>query len=158
LLSREQAQFVFGWGVLLQLADDLQDVREDRDHGMLTVFSEIAGRQPLDDVTSRTLQVAELVMQRMETLPGPDYRALKDMIERSSRSVLIRSAGDVPEFYSKDYLARLEAQSPFRFSFVNERRRHLASLSGLLNRLFEAFLQGDEDEPAFPLLPSLLMP
>jgi hypothetical protein len=63
----------------------------------------------------------------------------------------------VPEFYSKDYMARLGAQSPFRFSFVNERRRQLASRSGL-HRLFEAFLQGDEDEPAFPLLPSLLMP
>ena len=157
-LSREQAQFVFGWGVLLQLADDLQDVRQDHEDGMLTVFSEIAGREPLDELTSRTLQFADRVMHQMETLPGPDCRALRDMIERSSRSLLIRSAGDVPEFYSKDYLARLEVHSPFRFSFVNERRRQLASRSGLLNRLFEAFLQGDADEPAFPLLPSSLMP
>ena len=157
-LSREQAQFVFGWGVLLQLADDLQDVRQDREDGILTVFSEIAGREPLDELTSRTLQFADRVMHQMETLPGPDCRALKDMIERSSRSLLIRSAGDVPEFYSEDYLARLEAHSPFRFSFVNERRRRLASRSGLLNRLFDAFLQGDKDEPGFPLLPGALMP
>jgi hypothetical protein len=157
-LSREQAQFVFGWGVLLQLADDLQDVSQDREDGILTVFSEIAGREPLDELTSRTLQFAESLMHQMETLPGPDCRALKDTIERSSRSLLIRSAGDVPEFYSRDYLPRLEAQSPFRFSFVNERRRQLASRSGLLNRLFEAFLQGGEDEPAFPLLPTSLMP
>lgn len=157
-LSREQAQFVFGWGVLLQLADDLQDVREDREDGMLTVFSEIAAREPLDELTSRTLQFVERVMHQMEILPGPDCRALKDMIERSSRSLLIRSAGDVPEFYSKDYLARLEVHSPFHFSFLNERRRQLAARSGLLNRLFEAFLQGDDDEPAFPLLPNSLMP
>jgi len=29
---------------------------------------------------------------------------------------------------------------------------------GAVSRLFEAFLEGDEDEPAFPLLPSSLMP
>ena len=45
-LSGEQARFVFNWGVLLQLADDLQDVRQDCQDGMLTVFTEHSGRAP----------------------------------------------------------------------------------------------------------------
>ena len=37
-LSREQAPFVSGWGVLLQLADDLQDVRQDCEDGCSLSF------------------------------------------------------------------------------------------------------------------------
>ncbi len=157
-LSAEEAQFVFCWGVFLQLADDLQDVLEDCQDGMLTIFSEIAGREPLDKLTNRTLCFAETVMHWMDRLPGRDSRALRDMIERSSRSLMIRAAGELPDLYTREYLAELEARSPFRFSFLNERRKQLGRRKGLLNRLFEAFLAGDEDEPAFPLLPSSLMP
>jgi hypothetical protein len=48
--------------------------------------------------------------------------------------------------------------SPFRFSFLSDRRRKFERHSGLMGKLFEAFLAGDPDEPAFPLLPSSLMP
>jgi hypothetical protein len=157
-LSAEEAQFVFGWGVLLQLADDLQDVRKDCQDGILTVFSEIAGQEPLDERTSRTLQFAHGVMRRMESLPRQNSRALRDMIERSSRSLVIRCAGEVPDLYTPAYLAELETHSPFRFAFLNSQSRQFSRRTGLLIRLFEAFLEGEEDEPAFPLLPSSLMP
>ena len=157
-LSREQAQFVFGWGVLLQLADDLQDVREDCQDGMLTVFSEHAGQKPLDEVTSRTLHFGQRVMCAMERLAGPECRALKELILRSSRSMLIRSAGETPELYSPNYLAELETHSPFRFASLKKQRRQLVKRRGLLIQLFEVFLEGEEDEPAFPMLPGSLMP
>jgi hypothetical protein len=157
-LSLQEAQFVFGWGVLLQLADDLQDVREDCRDGMLTVFSEIAGREPLDGRTNRTLHFGQRVMQWIGGLAGPECRALKEMVERSSGSLLIRAAGEAPDLYTSDYLAELETHSSFRFAFLNDRRKRLATQQGLLSRLFEAFLEGDDDEPAFPLLPSSLMP
>lgn len=157
-LTPGEAQSVFCWGVFLQLADDLQDVRQDCQDGMLTVFSEIAGREPLDERTSRTLQFAEAVMRSMDRLPGRNCRALRELIARSSRSLLIRAAGEAPDLYTRDYLTNLETHSPFRFSFLNDRRKRLESRKGILNRLFEAFLAGDEDEPAFPLLPSSLLP
>ena len=152
-LSREQAQFVFGWGVLLQLADDLEDVREDCRNGVLTIFSESARREPLDPVTSRTLHFGQQVMQR---LPASSCAALEDLIRRSSWTMLLRCAGEAGELYSAGYLAELESYSPFRFSFLN-RRREMMRRAGHLQRLFEAFLEGDEDEPVFPLIPSGLM-
>ena len=41
----------------------------------------------------------------------------------------------------------------FRFAFLSRQRKQLERQSGLLAKLFEAFLEGDDDEPAFPLLP-----
>lgn len=164
-LAPAEASFVFNWGVFLQLADDLQDVREDSHDGALTLFSDAAGREPLDELTNRTFHFARRVMGQMEEVttagpaaPTPRLRALKELIRGSATSVLIRSAGEAGEFFSRGYLDELETHSPFRFEFLTDRRAQMARRSALLGRLFEAFLAGEEDEPVFPLLPSSLLP
>lgn len=157
-LTAAQARFAFDWGVFLQLADDLQDVQEDLQHGVRTVFSLAAGREPLDALTNRLMQFGGRVMMQMHDLPGVGALPLRQLIARSCLSFLVRSAGEAGELYSPDYVARIESLSPFRFAFLNDRRRRFARHSGLLARLFEAFLAGDPDEPAFPLLPGSLMP
>jgi len=60
--------------------------------------------------------------------------------------------------YSPGFLAGLERHSAFRFGFVNECRARVAGDAARFARLFEAFLAGGEDEPAFPVLPSTLWP
>lgn len=157
-LTPGQERFVFYWGILLQLADDLQDVREDCRDGVLTMFSQSAGRTPLDALTSRTIEFGRRTMALLQQLPAADCRPLRQLIQRSSLSILVRSAGEAGELYTPGYLRELERHSPFRFAFLNERREQFARRSGMLARLFEAFLGGDEDEPAFPLLPSSLVP
>jgi hypothetical protein len=54
-LTDAEARFAFDWGVLLQLGDDLQDVREDSGNGLRTVFSTAAANGPLDALTNRTI-------------------------------------------------------------------------------------------------------
>jgi hypothetical protein len=157
-LSREEAQFGFDWGVALQLADDLQDVRQDRQDGVLTPFSQVAGKQPLDELTSRTLNFSASIARRMDSLAASDSPALKELVRKSASSLLIRSAGGAGDLHTAEYVAELETHSPFRFAFLARQQEQIMRRRGAVSRLFEAFLEGDEDEPAFPLLPSSLMP
>ena len=149
-LSREEAQFVFAWGALLQLVDDLQDIRQDRREGALTIFTQAAGRVPLDELTTRTLSFGQKVMRRMDQMPVR-CQALKEMIQKSYTSLLIWSAGECGELYTRDYLAELETHSPFRFASVAARRKQLAKLTGPLTRMFEAFLEDEKDQAGFQL-------
>ena len=143
-LSREEAQFIFSWGALLQLVDDLQDIKQDRGEGTLTIFTQTADRVPLDELTTRTLSFGQKVMRRLDHLPVR-CQALKEMIQKSYTSLLIWSAGECGELYTRDYLTVLETHSPFRFAFIAERREQLAKLTGPLVRLFEAFLEDEKD-------------
>jgi len=155
-LTEAEAGFAFDWGVLLQLGDDLQDVREDSGKGLRTVFSTAAANNPLDALTNRTFHFALDVMTRMAALTrAPE--ALKDLLRRSSISLVVRAAGALPELYSGAYIAELETYSPFRFAFLGSRQEKLARHKGRLAKLFEAFLAGAEDEPVFPMLPSSLL-
>jgi hypothetical protein len=163
----EQAErFAFMWGVFLQLADDLQDFEEDRANGALTLFTQAAEGGSLDAVTARTLHFGSRVMREMDALPrdcppggGEDWSApLKELIRTSSRAVVIRSAGELESLYSPGFLAQLERYSPCRYAFLRERRKQMARRRAATAMLFEAFLAGEDDEPAFPLLPSSLLP
>jgi hypothetical protein len=168
-LTDAEADFAFDWGVLLQLGDDLQDVREDAAKGLRTVFSNVfiahngpfglcapaAAPGPLDALTNRTLHFATRVLGRMDGLdkaPG----ALKDLLWRSSVSLIVRAAGALRECYSEAYIAELETYSPFRFAFMASRKERVARNKGRLGMLFKSFLGGDEDEPVFPMLPNSL--
>ena len=153
-----EARFAFLWGVLLQLGDDLQDLRQDCAEGSLTLFSDAVARGgKLDDITNRALRFGFQVMMRMAGLPQASA-TLKDLLAKSSRSLFIRAAGDAAEFYTGEYLAQLECHSPFRFAFLAERRKEMARRSGLFGKLFEAFLAGEDDEPVFPLMPGAMLP
>jgi len=54
-LTPLQQEFSFYYGAFTQLMDDLEDVEQDRRAGIMTVFSQTAGRWPLDAVTSRLI-------------------------------------------------------------------------------------------------------
>jgi len=149
-LSREEAEFVFAWGALLQLVDDLQDLRQDRREGALTIFTQAAERVPLDELTTRTLNFGQKVMRRMEQMPTR-CQALKEMIQKSYTSLLVWSAGECGELYTREYLAELETHSAFQFASVAKRRKQVAKLTDPLTRLFEAFLEDEKDQAVFPL-------
>jgi hypothetical protein len=150
-LTGPEATFAFAWGVLLQLADDLDDLPLDREHGFRNLFSQAAEREPLDQLTTRTLNFGHSVMNLMHALPngcGP----YKELLRRNSSSLIVRAAACSGDLYTKAYLTELEAYSPLRFQFLKERQQKFAVSAGSYAKLFEAFLLTEHDEPGFSAL------
>jgi hypothetical protein len=140
-LSEEESRFAFEWGVLLQLGDDLQDIREDLRRGSVTLFSRAARMgKPLDGLAIRLLNFSQKVGARMDHLPNGGT-TLKDLLKMSWRSLIIRAVADSYEFFSTTFLEEAERYSPFRFGFLRARQERLAGREGLYAMLFEAFLE-----------------
>ena len=138
--------FAFAWGVLLQLGDDLQDVREDMARGSVTLFSRAAAMGvPLDGLALQLLRFSERVGARMDELPEGSAM-LKDLLRMSWRSLIVGAVADSHEYFSREFVAEMERSSPFRFGFLRARRKRMASREGLYARLFEAFLEAPDDE------------
>ncbi|MGI8961595.1 MAG: hypothetical protein ACR2IV_17895 [Bryobacteraceae bacterium] len=151
-LTNCEARFAFAWGVLLQMADDLDDLPLDRQHGFVNLFSQAAEREPLDDLTNRTLNFGQSVMKLMHALPNGSA-PFKELLRRNSKSLIIRAAAHSGELYTKGYLLELETYSPLRFHFLMQRHQQIAERAGPYARFFEALLVCEEDEPQFPALP-----
>jgi len=138
-LSPAQERSMFGWGAFLQLADDLQDVEQDAREGLLTVFSQSAGRWPLDRVTDRTLQFGQEVLRSLDWAQGAEANTLKEMMHWASTQLVVAAAGRAGRYYTRRHLWELEALSPFRFSVLAHQRRKLARRRLSLMQLIEAF-------------------
>jgi hypothetical protein len=137
-LEPGQTEFLFGFGAYLQLMDDLEDVVEDREAGLKTVFSRAAGREPLDGVTDRAFRFGGGVLERLDRFGVPDAEPLRELIRSSLVRGVLTTAGRFPKLYTRRYLKSLEAHSPFRFSFNNKQRRKLLRRRAAFSRLFES--------------------
>jgi hypothetical protein len=124
-LNEAESRFAFGWGVLLQLGDDLQDLASDRERKFHTLFSTAAANGPLDGLTTRTLHFASAVMDSVQPLVNGAGH-LEELLRKNSISLLITAAGEYPDFYSNAYLRQLERYLPLRFAFLKSRKERVA--------------------------------
>jgi hypothetical protein len=83
---------------------------------------------------------------------------LKEMIRMSCSLLPVWSAGDSAKHFTCDYLAHLESHSPFRFAALSGRRKKLAQWTTPLTRMFESFLEEEEDAATPLLLANFLLP
>jgi hypothetical protein len=145
-LDERGSRFAFEWGVLLQLGDDLQDLREDRKRGSVTLFSRGAALgKPLDGTVVQLLNFGEQIGTRMDGLPNGD-ETFKTLLKMSWRSLILAAVSQSHEFFSTGFLAEAERCSPFRFEFLRARQERLASRKGLYAMLFDAFLEAREGD------------
>jgi len=152
-LSEQERRFSFEWGVLLQLGDDLQDVRDDMRRGSVTLFTRAAALgRPLDGLVIQLLNFSDQVGGRMDSLQhGSDM--LKKLLRMSWRSLIVGAVANSHEYFSSGFLSEAECWSPFRFEFLRSRNQRLTSRQGLYATLFEAFLEargGDEGDLPLP--------
>lgn len=124
-LSEAEADFLFGYGVLLQLLDDLQDVGRDLRAGHATLFSRDAPAGPLDELTSRLCDFMRRVLGFSERFADRRFDAVKELIERGCRLLILQAVALNVEFFSPAFAAALESYSPFGFAFIRDRRRTL---------------------------------
>lgn len=120
-LTQEQEQALFGYGIYLQLLDDIQDVKEDSLALTKTMFSSLSAND-LGSFVNRTIHFGRVVLDEMRCFPGIKNDDFLDLMNRSIEIMIIESVGLNNTWYAKDYLSKLEKHSPLHFEFVREKR------------------------------------
>ncbi len=120
-LTREQEQALFGYGVYLQLLDDIQDVKEDSMAFTKTMFSCLP-EQDLGSFVNRSIHFGRAALEEMRCYTGAQNNEFLDLMNRSIETMIIESAGLNHTWYEKNYLEELEKYSPLHFAFVRQKR------------------------------------
>ena len=120
-MTQQQEQALFGYGVYLQLLDDIQDLKEDSDTNTKTMFSCVE-KNRLGEFVNQTINFGRAALKEMECLPGATNSRFLDLMNRSIEMMIIESVGINSDWYSEDYLTDLEKYSPLHFQFIREKR------------------------------------
>ena len=137
-LDLAAAEFCFGYGVFLQLLDDLQDAVVDRQAGHQTLFSRRAGSAPLDDLASRLHHLIGRVLDGGR-FAGPAHADRRDLVRRNCVTLLVGAVAESPGLFSRRFVRDLEARWPLRFGAMRRlraraRRRYEGALRVLRRR------------------------
>ena len=140
-LSREQADFFFGYGVLLQLCDDLQDAGEDAKAGHQTLFSQplLRGGAPeLDTQVCRLTHFLERVLRGCGAFPACRRQPLRQLVHDNCLRLIVQAVGSQPEIFSPDFYDFVARRSPVSFAYVRSLGERLeprgAELKAYLHR------------------------
>jgi hypothetical protein len=121
-----EERFAFGYGVFLQLLDDLQDVEADLAAGHETLFTRAARRGPLDEVAARLARFIDTALLRNGRFHGPAFTDRLDLIRRNCLALLVGSVAEHPKRFSRWFRRDLARQWPVSFrSHRSLRRRAL---------------------------------
>lgn len=142
-MDENQREFMFLYGVLTQLLDDLEDTSLDLKSGLMTVFSQTARSWPLDQVANRTFHIADHLLNVMEAFNAPGSEPFKSLLRRCLRPVLIASMGSIGKYFSRPYIQELQRHFPYRFSFLLHERDKLARQGVSWMGLVETFVKAN---------------
>jgi hypothetical protein len=126
-LTQEEAEFAFGYGVLLQLMGDLQDLRQDLSSGHTTPFTLELALAPLDSAARRLRSFVPTALRIWNFSTGRPHQALETLIHENCKQLIIQTVALNPSFLSPTFLQDLESRSAFRFRFLRQREETLAA-------------------------------
>jgi hypothetical protein len=118
-----QERFAFGYGVVLQLLDDLQDVAVDASAGHQTLFTLAAQQETLDDLTARLVAFTDVVLHEHRLQAGAGTADCLDLIRRNCHSMLAGVIADNPAMFSRRFRRSIERQWPLSFRGMRRLRR-----------------------------------
>ena len=121
--SAPEERFAFGYGVFLQLLDDLQDVEPDLGAGHHTLFTRAAERGPLDEPTMRLARLIDRVLDGADAVAGPAYADRRDLIRRNCQTLLVGAVAEQPARFTRRFRRAIEGRWPLSLRAMRRLRR-----------------------------------
>lgn len=117
-LSMEEASFLFGFGVLLQFLDDLQDTREDKKDGHMSIFSSSDTNASSENNTNRLINFTSNILDGDKCFASPESEAIKRLMKKSVLFLMMGAVACNADMYTASYLRQLEEYSPMSFKYL----------------------------------------
>ncbi|KOF56464.1 MULTISPECIES: hypothetical protein [Clostridium] len=112
-LTEEEAEFFFGYGVLLQICDDLQDAKEDFKNGHMTIVSQLSTKWPLDHIANCLINFTFDLLNNTKAFNCPNIDLLKELIQKNCLKLILFAITKNKSLYSKKYFKKMKAYFPY---------------------------------------------
>lgn len=119
-LSDIQIDFTFGYGVLLQLCDDLQDTKQDLKNGHMTIFSQTAEKWPLDEITNALFHFSGKLLDSDRAFLSKPGNEMKAFLKKNIVSLLLEAISQNSNLYSRGYIRSIQKYYPFRMTYTKK--------------------------------------
>lgn len=114
-LTENDLFFYYGFGFLLQLCDDLQDITEDKENGSRTLFSVCKTPEETQHVINRLLLYAENLFKRCDC----KKEEFKEFLLRNCYMLILFSAAGSREHLAEEWIMWAEGRMPVSIEYID---------------------------------------
>lgn len=108
--------FYYGFGFLLQLCDDLQDIVQDKEEGNPTVFSLCRTKEEAVRKVNKLLHFTEALFEFCDT----EKTAFQTFLQKNCYLLVLASAAGNEEWMEEEWLVRMERRLPVRLKYLQD--------------------------------------
>ncbi len=139
-LTEEQERFCFGFGTFLQFVDDIQDIHEDIENNIETLFTHASYSGQLDIFTNKAISFTQDILSDLSCFPFQNSSEMKSLMNKSINFLLTEAVGLNHHYFSQKYVSKIENYSPFGFEFVRRKRSNMDANRISLMKKIESFV------------------
>ena len=115
-LTEKDSYFYYGFGFLLQLCDDLQDISQDKEEGNPTVFSLCGTDKEVRGKVNKLLHFAAKIFESCDT----ENRKFKRFLQKNCYLLILASAAGSGEWMEEEWLSRMQGYLPVRMDYLRK--------------------------------------
>lgn len=120
-ITNEDLNFYLGFGFFLQLADDLQDIKEDSLQGNQTIFTLDLQCKREEKLVNKLLHFMQQIMNSYQA----ENDTFKDFILSNCYQLIYTSVIRSKEFFSQEYIDHLERYLPITYPFLENMKKNM---------------------------------
>jgi len=118
-LTREEENFFFGYGFLLQLCDDLQDGKSDYANGHLTLITRNLKVSKLDAITIKILKLIELLLIDTSFFKTEHKETIMGLISKNCRELINFAVSHNRRYYNKIFFNKIKISFFYTPNYMN---------------------------------------
>lgn len=126
-LNEDEESFSFGYGFLLQLCDDIQDVKEDSENSHMTMMSQLAGKYDLDSIVTKLINLTIYVVKEARCFRCENEDMIKKLIIDNCILMIIFAVAMAKEYFSKSYIKEIGKYLPFTLGYIERLKSRMQS-------------------------------
>lgn len=112
-LSEEEMLFSYYYGVILQLADDLQDISDDKSAGHSTIMTIESKHNNLDEILCKLLNIIDTFLNDYFDVSTENRNALKEMTTHTIKLLIFAALQKNKRYLGKEILNKVTMNSIF---------------------------------------------
>ena len=124
-MTKSEEMFSWGYGFLLQLGDDLQDIKDDLKNNHTTIMSQLAGKYYLDAIVNKLINLTIKVVDDAECFVCKNANELKELIKNNCIYMILFAIVDNKEYFSQEYLECVKNYLPFTIEFCEKLKENI---------------------------------
>lgn len=118
-ITNEDLSFYLGFGLILQLTDDLQDMKEDSEQFHQTIFTVDLNHEQVEKLVNKLIH---FVCQTINSYQAQNDNLMKFILYHCYQLIL-SSVVDNKEFFSKEYINKLEKYFLVSYPFLEQLKK-----------------------------------